>query len=389
MNVLMHYTTQRHVFDLFSRVGMYEFTVRSRIESVSDFYKRFNRTQDHLYFIVSYFDFNSNTTKYTVSSISFDENQNVYGYSSVSENIKEVICSELGLDASSTYDHESYYRVFRIDGNEKEFVNNNIESDLNKIKMRFFTWDELFESNKILFDEINNKIFSKENVLKVASTYTPKIKYSDEQKKLKYFDALKSVGFISDAGINISSTTLHGDIGEFLMHTMLSQFLSEQSTEQYIYPKLAFKTSPKMPVYGNDGTIYLKDKNEIYYLEAKFYGKLNDAINMAVTSLSDHNGLSQEGLNHKIELFRNIKTDELFEIIEIDGEVKENLVLFLICDNFSEYGDILDVVRKNTKLNNFKNNFNVILFVLPIINKREFLELFSERSNGVWEELNA
>ena len=389
MNVLIHYTTQSHVFRLFSKEGTYSFTMEDRVKNVSDFYNKFNRSQEHLFFVVSYYEQGNNAPKYTVCRILFDEDTNTFQYSSVPASTKKLICKELGLNTSNTYDKESYYRTFTIKGNEREFSNNNNKQDLNKIKMKFFTWSELLDSSSILFNEINEKIFNKENVLKIASTYTPKIKYTDKQKKLKYFDALKSIGFISKTGIKTSSTTLHGDIGEFLMHIMLSQFLSEQSNEKYIYPKLVFKTSPKMPVYGNDGTIYLKDKKEIYYLEAKFYSDLNKAINKAVESLTTHNEVSQEDLNHKIELFRNIKTDELYEVIEIDEEVKENLVLFLICDDFREYDEIFKVVKENSKLKKLKNNFNIVLFVLPILNKQEYLNFFSAKSNDVWEKLNA
>lgn len=388
MNVLVHYTTQQYVYDLFSRVGRHPFTAKDRVKSVSDFYNKFNRSQEHLFFVVSYYDKDNTATIYTVSRILFDEHSNTFFYCSVSENTKQLICKELGLNTSSTYDKESYYRTFTIEGTEREFTNNN-KNELNKIKMKFFTWSELRDSKDILFNEINEKIFNKENVLKIASTYTPKIKYTDRQRQNKYFDALQSIGFISEHGIKISNKTLHGDIGEFLMHLMLSQFLSEQSNEKYIYPKLVFKSSANMPVYGNDGTIYLKDKKEIYYLEAKFYSDLNSAINKAVTSLTDHNEVSQEVFSHKIEMFRNIKTDELCEIIEIGAEVKENLVLFLICDDYTEYDDILKVAKENTKLNELKNNFNIVVFVLPILNKEEFLNSFSTKSKEVWNKLNA
>tara|TARA_R110001606_G_scaffold365189_1_gene519936 strand:- start:1297 stop:2466 length:1170 start_codon:yes stop_codon:yes gene_type:complete len=389
MNVLIHYTTSRHVFDLFSRTGTNNFTFQERIENVSDFYKKFHRSQNHLFFVVSYFDSQRRCNDYSVSSISFDENLDVFKYSAVSENTKKIICDELGLNASNTYDNESFYRVFTIEGDEKEFVNNNSKTYLNKIKMKFFTWDELFLSNEILFNEINDKIFNKENVLKVASTYSPDTKYTDKQKQQKYLHALKSIGFISEMGVNTSHKTLHGDIGEFLMHIMLSEFLSEESSEKYIFPKLVFKTSPKMAVYGNDGTIYLKDKKEIYYLEAKFYSDLNSAINKAVESLTAHNDVAQEELYHRIELFRNIKTDKLNEVVEIGEDVTENLALFLICDNFTEYNDIYKVANENGKLNALKADFNIILFVLPILSKKEYLEFFSAKSNNVWEKLNA
>jgi hypothetical protein len=389
MNVLIHYTTQIYVFKLFSKVGTYSFTMGDRVKNVSDFYNKCHRSQKHLFFVVSYYDPDSKAPKYTVCRILFDEGSNSFRYTSVPENTKKLICDELGLNTSNTYDNESYYRVLTIEGDEKEFVNSNNKSDLNKIKMKFFTWNELLTSNEILFNEINEKIFNKENVLKVASTYSPDTKYTDKQKQQKYLHALKAIGFISKMGINTSLKTLHGDIGEFLMHIMLSQFLSEESNEKYIFPKLVFKTSPKMAVYGNDGTIYLKDKKEIYYLEAKFYSDLNSAINTAVESLTAHNDVTQEELNHRIELFRNIKTDKLNEVIEIDEDVTENLALFLICDNFTEYNDILKVAKENDKLNTLKANFNIILFVLPILNKQEYLKFFYAKSNDVWEKLNA
>ena len=240
----MHYTTRSHVFSLFSRSGTNDFTSQDRITNISDFYNKFNRSQDHLFFVVSYFEQQKGCNNYSVSSITFDENLNVFKYSAVSANTKKLICDELGLNASNTYDNESFYRVFTIEGNEKEFVNSNNKSDLNKIKMKFFTWDELLISNEILFNEINEKIFNKENVLKVASTYSPDTKYTDKQKQKKYLHALKAIGFISEMGISTSHKTLHGDIGEFLMHIILSQFLSEESNEKYIFPKLVFKTSP-------------------------------------------------------------------------------------------------------------------------------------------------
>lgn len=389
MKVLMHFTTSSHVSSLFSRAGTNTFSQKERIKNVSNFYDRFHRSQNHLYFVVSYFELGTKNTIYSVSNIHFDEKTNEFNYTKVSTNTKNLICDELGLNGANTYDSESFYRIFTIEGSETEFENNKKDNDLNKIKMKFYTWDELLDCNDILFNEINEKIFNKENVLKIASTYSPTLKYTDYQKQQKYLDALKSIGFISKAGVNTSHKTLHGDIGEFLMHTMLSQFLSEQSNEKYIYPKLVFKTAPKMPVYGNDGTIYLKDKKEIYYLEAKFYRDLNQAINKAVDSLSEHNEVTQEELNHKIELFRNIKTDMLNEIIEIDNSVSENLVLFLICDNYTEYNDILSVVKENTKLNDLKVKFNIVLFVLPIINKNDYLNLFKIKSNSVWEKLNA
>lgn len=388
MKVLMHYTTNNHVFNCFSQVGTNDFTNQDRIQHIKDFFTKFHRTQYHLYFVVSHFDIGSHATKYTACNIDYDSTDETFNYTKVSEYTKNLICDELGLKSTNTYDSESFYRVFTIPGSESDFFNNNDKTELNKIRMKFYTWDELLESKNILFDQINGLIFNRDNVLKVASTYVPKINYTNKHKNKKYFDALKSIGFISDE-LNTSHTTLHGDIGEFVMHIMLSQFLRDESLERYIYPKLVLKTSPKMAVYGNDGTIYLKDKKEIFYLEAKFYSDLKSAIDKAVDSLQDHNEVDQEHLSHRIEMFRNIKTDELSEIIEIDENVKENLAMFLICDNLTNYDEIIEVVKSNTKLNTIKSKFNIILFVLPILSKKEYLDFFALKSNKVLEELSA
>lgn len=87
-------------------------------------------------------------------------------------------------------------------------------------------------------------------------------------------------------------------------------------------------------------------------------------------------------------MFRNIETNELDEIIEIDEETSENLVIFVICDSHTDYEDILNVIRKNRNLNKLKDNFNIVLFVLPMLSKKDFLEHFKNKSKKVWEEFH-
>lgn len=389
MKILMHYTIKNGVYKFFSRKGIKYVNVEEQIENISKFYKNHKRTQNHMFFIVCYYNSKINEVKYTTSNIKFNESVGKYESIPVSDEIHNSLCEGLGLEDANTYDNKSFYRIFTLEESENVLINKNLECDLSKIKMKFFSWEELMAANDILFNEISDILFNPENVLKVASTYHPNIKYTEVQKKKKYFDALKMIGFISNKGVEIfNNTVLQGDLGEFLMHILLGNFIQQISNEKYIYPKLAFKTSPNMPVYGNDGTIYLKDKKEIYYLESKFYNDLNKAINKAVDSLNAHNSISNESFNHRIEMFRNIKTDQLCEIIEIDEDVEENLAIFIICDDHTDYNQISDIVRKNNKLKNLKDNFNVILFILPILNKNEYLKNFQERSGKVWEELN-
>lgn len=82
---------------------------------------------------------------------------------------------------------------------------------------------------------------------------------------------------------------LQGDIGEFLMHYLVSEYINDDMFAKYLYPKLVFKTDSDSAVHGNDGTIYIPEKNEIFYLESKFYKDLNSAIRSGISSLKEHN----------------------------------------------------------------------------------------------------
>ncbi|WP_049891561.1 Hachiman antiphage defense system protein HamA, partial [Listeria seeligeri] len=138
---------------------------------------------------------------------------------------------------------------------------------------------------------------------------------------------------------------------------------------KYIYPKLIFKTNPTMAVYGNDGSIYIPEKKEIYYLEAKFYNSLTEALNRAVDSLGKHNDDLYEDLNYSAELFRNIKTNRTHELIEITDDVTEKLIIFLICADTYQEAKVKEIIEKNYKVKKLKEKFEVLIFVLPILDK--------------------
>ncbi|WP_143812770.1 Hachiman antiphage defense system protein HamA, partial [Listeria newyorkensis] len=255
----------------------------------------------------------------------------------------------------------------------------NLDRYSSKIRLKYFTWKELISNNEILFKKISDIIFNKDNVIKLASTYNPDLTYSQALITKKYFSALQNIGFISEDGININHTVLHGDIGEFLMHTLVSEFI-ESIGDKYIYPKLIFKTSPSMAVYGNDGSIYIPEKKEIYYLEAKFYSSLNQAINKAVDSLEKHNDDLHEDMNYSAELFRNIKTNRTNELVEITDDVTEKLIIFLICDDIYKEDEVKNMIEKNSNFLELKEKFETLVFVLPILDKNDFLEFFQAQS---------
>lgn len=164
------------------------------------------------------------------------------------------------------------------------------------------------------------------------------------------------------------------------MHYLVSEYIKTDKSSTYLYPKLAFKSNPKQPVYGNDGTIYIPEKQELYHLEAKFYQNLNSAINKAVDSLEEHNTPFKESIEHNVDVFRNIQSKNRDEIIEITEDVNEKLVLFLMCDDVYKKSDIVLYLEKNSKLIKLKEKFEVLIFILPILSKKEFLEWFKKVS---------
>ncbi|HBM3959800.1 TPA: DUF1837 domain-containing protein, partial [Listeria innocua] len=271
-----------------------------------------------------------------------------------------------------------YYKVLHID-DDIAFRNKKLDQISSKIKLKYFSWRELTAKNEILFKKISNLIFDKGNIINLATTYTPDAAYDERLIVKKCFSALKNLGFIKKGGIDTTHTILQGDIGEFLMHSLVSEFL-ESNSDKYIYPKLIFKTNPTMAVYGNDGSIYIPEKKEIYYLEAKFYNSLTEALNRAVDSLEKHNDDLYEDLNYSAELFRNIKTNRTHELIEITDDVTEKLIIFLICADTYQEAKVKKIIEKNCKVKKLKEKFEVLIFVLPILDKENFLKFFQIQS---------
>ncbi|MFJ3331410.1 MULTISPECIES: Hachiman antiphage defense system protein HamA [Enterococcus] len=377
MQVLLHYTTNQRVFNYFD-THPHPIFEHKQLAEVKNFHKKYSKFQEHLFFIVCYSSSNKQV-HYSVGKISKNASSEFF-FSKVNEEIQSIILYDLGLVKTNTYEKHIYYKENTLTCND-HFISKNIGELLNKIKLRYFCWEEIISSKVTLFQKLNDILFDQTIVLDIASSYNPSIhKYEERLLKKKYYSALQSIGFISKHELDTDLSVLHGDIGEFLMHHLVSNYISDNNSVKYLYPKLVLKSNPKMPAYGNDGTIYVPSKKEIFYLEAKFYTNLTKAINKAVDSLKEHNEVTQENIDHKTELFRNIKTKSNDEIIEITDDVNEKLVLFLICDNIFKEEDVLKCLKKNNGLIELKKSFEVIIFVLPILSKSEFLESFKKQS---------
>lgn len=377
MQVLLHYTVNCSVFNYFNKEKCH-ISNEQQVNELAKFYEKYNMYQDHLFLIICYTS-RHKSVDYVVGNIQVDINGNYFFYR-VNKEIEKEILQNLGLKNVNTYDRGFFFKENTLEDTNK-FKNKQIADFSNKIRLKYFDWSELIKDNTILFKTINEILFDQNVVLDIASSYNPsKHNYEDRILRKKYYDALQSIGFISRKEINTKLNVLHGDIGEFLMHFLVSAYISSDKSLAYLYPKLVLKSNPKMPVFGNDGTIYIPEKKEIFYLEAKFYNNLNTAINKAVDSLKEHNEVVEENIQHRVELFRNIKTKNMDEIIEITEDVKEKLILFLICDDIYEEKDVIECLKNNHKLTNLKKGFEVIIFVLPILNKQLFLEHFKQES---------
>ncbi|HDA9545088.1 TPA: hypothetical protein O5566_002875, partial [Listeria innocua] len=93
-----------------------------------------------------------------------------------------------------------------------------------------------------------------------------------------------------------------------------------------------------------------------------------------------HNDDLYEDLNYSAELFRNIKTNRTHELIEITDDVTEKLIIFLICADTYQEAEVKKIIEKNCKVKKLKEKFEVVIFVLPILDKENFLKFFQIQS---------
>lgn len=391
MKILVHYTTQQPVFDSFN-ISVYlikKSEYLERFDQIDKYYKRNHVSQDNLFFVIQFYNsFNSNKKFLVGKIIQLDDN--TYKYSKVSKEIHHLILNELGLESTNSYNKAIYYKEYYIEDKE-DFYTREINGFSEKIKLKYFSWDELLLNNQILHKKLIEKLFDRENVLNIASTYNISSFSLTEKERIlekKYMNILKNIGFVSEEEINIDNTVLHGDIGEFLMNIMITRFLNPYDKERFIFPKLAFKTSPNSPVHGYDGTLYNKSRKEIYYTESKFYSTLSEALSNAVDSMNLHNKTDYAFIESHMNSFRNIASGKTDEIIEISDDVQEKLIIFLMCEDKFSIDDISITINRSKKLKDLQKFNEIIIFVLPILNKQKFLSLFKEISKNKGDDLN-
>lgn len=390
MKVLVHYTTNYTVFSDFSNS---ECEIKNtdyveRFNEIEKYYKRCNSSQNILLFVVQYRNLSNSEIKFVIGKI-YMIDENTYNYIRIEEDVSDLLIKDLGLNDFNTYTREIYYKEYFIDKSD-EFYSRKINDISNKIKLKYFSWPELLQNNEILHNKLIDILFDKDNVLNLATIYNPKKKFGENKQRIlneKYVSALKNIGFISEKEIDINKSVLHGDIGEFLMDVMICRFIELDGTDSYIFPKLAYKTTPNSAVHGNDGTLYNITKNEIYYSEAKFYEELSLGLSKAVDSLFNHDNRDYDFINSNIDAFRNITDNSIGEVVEITKDVKEKLIVFLMCDDKYFADDVSKTIERSKKLEKLEEFHEIIIFVLPVLNKENFLNLFKKFSEQKGKEL--
>ena len=265
-----------------------------------------------------------------------------------------------------------------------------------KIRIKNISWDSLFKNKKILYSAICNLLLNDENLLYYATQKESTKTISDtklyvkkliENNSLIYAieDIFNSLGWNKD--LDIGNTIFQGDLAEYLMSILLDK-ITNVST---LISKISYKTSPSMPIYGNDNVYFDYENDTLYFGESKFYKNASDGLQAAIKSIKKHADVDEISFvrNHTSSFIAE-NGEKRFKIIEkfetaygTDLIIKS--IIFVINDDIYEkvdyeetlinfYGSEEEVTTKTSE---------VILVFLPILSKKEFLNYFVRRVEDV------
>lgn len=388
LSILVHYTTSETVFKFFS--SQYCAIKNTNInkdmyDTVNKYYKKNHQNQECL-LLINYYNTDTSQRKFGLGRLERENDD--FKFTAIDEVLKNKILKELNVTSFNTYERDQYFKVLSIEDGEDYYLKE-IDSKCKKIRLKYYTWDDLNVNNKPLHENLIDIIFDRENVFNLATSKSSSAYKSLDKDKLTglYRSALKTIGFVSE-DLNIECTVLHGDIGEFLMNYMVRKYIMQDNPDLYLLPKLVFKTDPNMPVHGNDGTFYNKQSKKIYYLEAKFYLNLKEALNNAIDSIEKHNNNRDYNfINNNAEKLRNLANNQTEDILYVDEDIEENYIIFLMCADMYKIEDVCHIIETNNKLSALDVRDKLTIIVLPILNKNNFMNLFKEKSEEVREEL--
>ena len=258
LSILVHYTTSEEVFKFFSLqyCTIKNTNINKNIyDTVNKYYKKNHQNQKCL-LLINYYNTNTSQRKFELGRLERENDD--FKFTVIDEVLKNKILKELNVTSFNTYEKDQYFKILTIEA-EEDYYLKEIDTKSKKIRLKYYTWDDLNANNKPLHENLIDIIFDRENVFNLATS-----KSSNAYKLLDkdiltvlYRSALNTIGFISE-DLDMERTVLHGDIGEFLMNYMVRKYIMQDNPDLYLLPKLVFKTDPNMAVHGNDGTFYNK-----------------------------------------------------------------------------------------------------------------------------------
>ena len=274
------------------------------------------------------------------------------------------------------------------------FENVDLFNNMNilKIKLNGISWNTIFADKCILYSAVTDLLLNEENMLYYA-TNKESSKTLDETRKYiqrlikngnltaSLNDVLKCIGW--DNTIDISNLTFQGDLAEYLMNILVDTFTNTKT----IISKISLKTSPKMPIFGNDNVYYDFDNDILYFGESKFYSDFKSALRRAEQSLSEHNNIEEISFvrMHTSSFIaengqKRDKIVEKFESMYV-SDINIKSLIFIINDDIyykNDYeNDMVSYFESMDKINEISNE--IIFVFLPILSKEEFLKYFVGR----------
>ena len=220
-----------------------------------------NHQNQECLLLINYYNTNTSQRKFELGRLERENDD--FKFTVIDEVLKNKILKELNVTSFNTYEKDQYFKILTIEA-EEDYYLKEIDTKSKKIRLKYYTWDDLNANNKPLHENLIDIIFDRENVFNLATS-----KSSNAYKLLDkdiltvlYRSALNTIGFISE-DLDMERTVLHGDIGEFLMNYMVRKYIMQDNPDLYLLPKLVFKTDPNMAVHGNDGTFYNKKTKKI------------------------------------------------------------------------------------------------------------------------------
>lgn len=203
----------------------------------------------------------------------------------------------------------------------------------------------------------------------------------------KLDDLFNSLGWDKD-NLNIDKTITHGDIGEYLMSIIIDEIFDDIKN---IICKVSLKTSKNMPAFSNDNLFFNHKDKILYFGESKFYNDTKKALNDAIKSINKHKFDELSYITTKTNTMKAENEEKRQEIIEYITDLKRDEVIvknviFIISDDFHKDKDLKEVINK---LNENKKKIleDLILVILPIFSKEDFLNGLKEKIKNGFENL--